>query len=154
MKNNKTLYIVIAVLIIIGGGIFFFLNNKNSQKETGESQPTNNLPLGAEQTPEASVADKTMVDCGLAKDPACFVGRANGCLPVTVKMTGSDNKTEIGLTVLGIENDKCHFQRKINNTTDLNCYFPKGTNMMNAIDQTFGNDKGLQKVIDAACAGW
>jgi len=25
---------------------------------------------------------------------------------------------------------------------------------MNAIDQTFGNDHGLQKVVDDACGGW
>jgi hypothetical protein len=36
----------------------------------------------------------------------------------------------------------------------LNCYFPKDINIMNAIDQTFGNDYGLQEVIDAACANW
>jgi hypothetical protein len=97
-----------------------------------------------------------MVDCGLAEDPMCFLGRLNGCLPVTTKMTGSDNKTAIEMTILGIENEKCHFQRKINNAVDLDCYFPKGTLSWDAIDQTFGNDRGLQKVVDDACVrpGW
>jgi len=139
MANKKGSYLIIAilVLIVIGGGIFF-LSNKDVKEET-----------------QAPATESGMVDCGKAKDPGCFINRMNGCLPVTVKMTGSDNTTEIDLTVLGIENEKCHFQRKINNVTDLNCYFPKGTMNWNTIDQTFGNDKGLQKVVDDNCkSGW
>jgi hypothetical protein len=139
MANKKGSYIIIAilVLIVIAGGIFF-LSNKGVKEET-PSPTTGN----------------EMVDCGKAKDPMCFVSRMNGCLPVTAEMTGSDNKTKIELTVLGIENEKCHFQRKINDVTDLNCYFPKGTMNWDTIDQTFGNDKGLQKVVDDNCkSGW
>jgi uncharacterized protein YpmB len=146
--NKKTLYIVIGVLVLIIaiGGFFFLSNNKGGQQNA--QSPTSN-----QQTPTSS-ADNTVVDCGTAENPSCFMGRANSCLPVKVKMIGSDKKTEIELIVLGIENDKCHFQRKFNGTLNLNCYFPKGTNMWNAIDQTFGNDHGLQKVVDSACAGW
>jgi hypothetical protein len=79
----------------------------------------------------------------------------NGYLPVTGEMTGTDGSTKIELTILGVENETCHFQRKINNAVDLNCYFPKGTMNWDVIDQTFGNDKGLQKVVDDACKiGW
>ena len=80
----------------------------------------------------------------------------NGCLPVTTKMTGTDSTTTIDITILGIENDKCHFQRKINNVLNLDCYFPKGTLNMDTLGQTFGTDKGLQKVVDDACkpVGW
>jgi len=146
MTTNKTLYIIIIVLvlIVIGGGSFLFLGNKGTQKET--QTPTKETQIPA--------TEEKMVDCGKAEDPSCFIGRANSCLPVKAKMIGSDNKTEIELIVLGIENDKCHFQRKLNGTMDFNCYFPKGTNIMNAIDQTFGNDKGLQKVVDDSCSGW
>ncbi len=147
MKSNRTLYLIIIVLVlaVVGGGLFFFLNNKGAQEEIGTGQ----------QTAQTPATDETMVDCGKATDPMCFVNRMNGCLPVTVEMTGSDNKTKIELTVLGVENEKCHFQRKINNTIDLNCYFPKGTMNWNTIDQTFGNDKGLQKVVDDNCkSGW
>ncbi|MDP2856016.1 MAG: hypothetical protein Q8N90_02730 [bacterium] len=153
MTNNKILYIVIAilVLVVISGGLFFFLDNKGAQKETGIGQPTTASPSAAAQTP---VADKTMVDCSEEKDPGCFINRMNGCLPVTAKMTG-DGKT-IELIILGVENDKCHFQRKIDNVLNLDCYFPKGTMNMNTLDQTFGNDKGLQKVVDDNCTsgGW
>jgi hypothetical protein len=39
---------------------------------------------------------------------------------------------------------------------DLNCLFPKGTMNWDTIDQTFGNDKGLQQVVDDNCTmgGW
>jgi hypothetical protein len=139
MTNKKGSYIIIAilVLIVIAGGIFV-LSNKS-----------------AEEGVQAPVTETGMVDCGLAKDPMCFVNRMNGCLPVTVKMMGSDNTTKIELTVLGVEDEKCHFQRKINDVIDLNCFFPKGTMNGDVLDQTFGNDKGLQKVVDDNCkSGW
>lgn len=142
MKSNTILYIVIIALVVVGGGLFLFLSNEGTQKETGVSQPT--------------TTSKTMVDCSTTSDPSCFLTRMNGCLPVTTNMTGSDGKTEIAITILGIENDKCHFQRKINNVLNLDCLFPKGTLNMDTLDQTFGNDKGLQKIVDDACtsAGW
>ncbi len=144
MTNNRGLYIVIVILIliVIGGGIFFS-SDKGAKEEV--QGPATEL-----------TTDNEMVDCGKAEDPMCFLNRMNGCLPVTVKMTGSDNTTEIDLTILGVENEKCHFQRKINGVLSLDCYFPKGTLNMDTLDQTFGNDKGLQKVVDDACkpAGW
>jgi len=151
---NKNIIIVILAVVVIGSGLFFFLSNKGVQKETGVDQPTTALPSTVAQTPATD--DKAMVDCGEAKDPGCFINRMNECLPVTVNMTGSDNKTAIEMTILGVENDKCHFQRKINNVLNLDCNFPKGTLNWDTIDQTFGNDKGLQKVVDDACksVGW
>jgi len=146
MKNKKILYIIIVILvsILIGGGIFFS-GNKDVQKETPTPVEENQMPAD----------DKTMVDCGQAQDPGCFINRMNGCLPVTTKMTGSDNKTAIEITILGVENEKCHFQRKINNVADLNCFFSKGTLNTDTLGQMFGTDKGLQKVVDDACKkGW
>lgn len=160
MTNNKILYIVIAVLVlvIIGGGLFLFLGDKGAQKETGAGQQTTAAPTAAPTSTSTptSTAEQAMVDCSGMKDPFCFVNRMNGCLPVTAKMTGTDSTTTIDITILGIENDKCHFQRKINNVLSLDCYFPKGTLNMDTLDQTFGNDKGLQKVVDDNCksGGW
>ncbi len=140
MANKKGLYVIIVILalIVIGGGALLLTNK------------------GAEEAAQAPVTESGMVDCGKAKDPGCFMGRMSECLPVTIEMTASDNITKIDLTILGIENEKCHFQRKLNDVVDLNCYFPKGTMNWDTIDQTFGNDKGLQQVVDDACerAGW
>jgi hypothetical protein len=96
-----------------------------------------------------------MVDCGELKNPQCFLSRMNSCLPVKAKLTGNDGSS-IEMAILGVENEKCHFQRKINSELNLNCFFPKGTLNWETIDQTFGNDHGLQKVVDDACksAGW
>ncbi|MCX6741050.1 MAG: hypothetical protein NTY61_01485, partial [Candidatus Parcubacteria bacterium] len=142
--NKKVLYVIIVILaVIIIGGLFFFLGNKNAQKEVGNGQKTSASPSTAAQTP---ATDTTMVDCTGTKDPSCFLGRMSGCLPVTAKMTGTDNSA-IEITILGIENDTCHFQRKINGALNLDCFFPKGTLSWDTIDQTFGNDKGLQKVV-------
>ena len=106
-------------------------------------------------TPNETADPNQMIDCGKMEDPFCFLNRMNACLPVTAKMTGSDGSTAIEMTILGVENETCHFQRKINNVLDLNCYFPKGTMNKDTLDQTFGNDRGLQKVVDDACkSGW
>lgn len=141
MKRGALIGIIAgAVLILVLG--FFILTNKDNKNNTNNgSQNGNDI--------------NQMVDCGKATNPSCFANRMNECLPVTITMTATDGITEIGLTILGIENNTCHFQRKINNTVDLNCYFPKGTMNWDVIDQTFGNDKGLQSVVDSACkSGW
>lgn len=145
-KKTLSLLIIVVILVVIGG-LYFALGNKGAQQETETG------PQTSTETKE-SATDQTMVDCGKAENPACFMGRANSCLPVKAQMVGSDNTTQIGLTILGVEDEKCHFQRKVNNVMDLNCYFPKGTNIMNAVDQSFGNDHGLQEVVDTACANW
>jgi hypothetical protein len=143
--NKKILYVIIVILVLVlfCVRLFIFSNNNGEQKEINNNQPT------------TQSSSTEIVDCGLAKDPECFMNRMNSCLPVTTKMTGSDNTTVIEMTILGIESEKCHFQRKINNVLNLNCFFPKGTMNWDTIDQTFGNDKGLQKVVDEACkSGW
>jgi len=151
MIKNKIIYIVVSILIV-GGGLFFFLNNNGMQKETEDNQQITPSPSTSAQVP---TDDKTMVDCDQSEDPGCFMNRMNGCLPVTTKMMGADEKTAIEITILGVEDEKCHFQRKINNVLDLDCYFPKGTMNGDTLDQTFGNDKGLQKIVDDACKkGW
>lgn len=151
MKKVFIIILIVLILAVAGGGLFFFLNNMGTQEETQN-------PAANEEKAAETIAPngQTMVDCGQAKDPTCFLNRLNGCLPVTVRMTGSDGTTAIEMTILGIENEKCHFQRKIDNVLNLDCFFPKGTLSWDTIDQTFGNDKGLQKVVDDACgkAGW
>ncbi|MGB9762430.1 MAG: hypothetical protein ACPLW7_00205 [Minisyncoccia bacterium] len=93
-----------------------------------------------------------MVDCGILTEPTCFFSRMTNCLPVKAQLTVNDGSS-IEITILGIENDKCHFQRKINNVLNLDCYFAKGTLNPDTIDQTFGNDKGpeVKKIVDEAC---
>jgi len=136
--KNITIYIIILVLIIVVG--FFLFNNKKGDINT---------------TPTTQAPSNEMVDCGTMEDPSCFMNRMNNCSPVTGKLTGNDG-TSIELIILGQENEKCHFQRKVNGTMDLNCLFPKGTMNWDTIDQTFGNDKGLQQVVDDNCTmgGW
>lgn len=151
MANKKGLYIIIVVLavIIIGGGAILLSGNNGAGEKTQEEPAT--------ETPAAESDENEMVDCGLAEDPMCFMTRMSGCLPVTTKMMATDNTTQIDLTILGVEDEKCHFQRKINNVVDLDCYFPKGTLNWDTIDQMFGNDKGLQQVVDDNCqvgGGW
>ena len=136
--KHKFLILILAVIAII------------SLSGCGQKQ----VPA-AQNEAQAPADDTAMVNCGKMEDPSCFMTRMNACLPVTAEMTGSDGTTKIEMIILGQENETCHFQRKINNALDLNCFFPRGTMNWDTIDQTFGNDKGLQKVVDDACkTGW
>lgn len=141
MKKGVMIGLVVAgilILLIIG---FFVLSNRGSEP-VSNSQNEN---VDADQ----------MVDCGTMNNPSCFQNRMLKCLPVTGTMMGSDGVTPIELIILGVENDTCHFQRKINNVMDMDCYFPKGTenwnNLGDLLGQTLGDDKGLQSVVDESC---
>ncbi len=112
--------------------IFLLSNNKNKTQnieQSVQSEP-NQQPVVNNETDNTEVE---MVDCGKSKDPSCFL-----------------------ITILVMENDKCHFQRKIDDTLSLDCYFPKGTLNMDTLGQMFGNDKGMQQIVDEACTipGW
>lgn len=144
---KKTLFVKVfffaVVLLLIGMGC---------SKSPSEVKQQTNLD---ESKVEIAVKQE-MVDCSQSQDPYCFLSRMSECLPVTTKMMGSDGKTSIEIMILGVENEKCHFQRKINNVQNMNCFFPKGTLNSNTLDQMFGNEKGLKKVVDDACTpvGW
>lgn len=130
---KKGIIIAIVSVLIIIGGIIFVLDDKGGQKED-----------------QSYVDDTKMVDCGQIQDPNCFFNRMGMCLPVSAKVTGSGGES-IEVIVLGKENGTCHFQRKINNVLNLNCYFPGEIITPDLIDQTFGNDKGLQDLVDTSC---
>jgi len=119
---------IIALAFLLVLGFFVLTNNKSSDKDNDPNQ---------------------MVDCGEMDNPGCFVSRMNVCLPVTGRFTSDGNNVE--MIILGQENETCHFQRRINNVLNLDCYFPKGTMNSDILAQTLGDDKGLQSVVDEAC---
>ena len=145
MKKGLLIGAILASLVFVIGA------SGCGQNATGTQTPANST------VQKETVNSNQMVDCGKMENPTCFTDRMNQCLPVTAKMTGTDNSV-IELTILGVENETCHFQRTVssNSALNLDCHFPKGTMNMDTIAQTFGTDKGLQKVVDAACksVGW
>lgn len=133
MKKGVLLILIILGILMLIAGFFIFSNNKEENVET-------NLNLSQ------------LVDCGMIQNPACFSNRFSACLPVTGELTATDG-SKIDLTILGYVNETCHLQREVNDVTNLNCYFPNGTNLTwDLIDQTFGNDKGMQSIVDSSCA--
>jgi hypothetical protein len=145
MKKGVTIGLIVGgvlLLLIIG---FFVLANKNNSNNNASNENNN---------PQNGADVNQMVDCGKITNPSCFTNRMSECLPVTAELTSTDG-SPINLIILGAENNTCHFQRKVNNITDMNCYFPKGTLNWSTIDQTFGNDHGFGNVIDENCkTGW
>lgn len=140
MVNYKIFIVVFVVLTVLVAGFLILTNNKDSSDKNTNSQNATDI--------------NQMVDCGKMENPSCFMNRMSECLPVTAELIGNDN-SNIKIIILGQENGTCHFQRKINDAINLNCYFQKGTLSWDTIDQTFGNDKGLQEVVDDACSqGW
>jgi uncharacterized protein (UPF0333 family) len=137
MKKGVTIGIIIGVILVLLIIGFFVLTNTKENPTDSQNEDSNE-----------------MLDCGVMDNPTCFSNRMSECLPVTAKLVGTDG-SDIDITILGIEDEKCHFQREINGVVNLNCYFPKGTMNWDTIDQTFGNDKGLQSIVDEACkTGW
>ena len=132
MKKGVLIAIIIgSVLLVFVAGFIILTSGNNS--------------------PNGNTDPNQMVDCGKMTNPTCFSNRMTDCLPVTAEMTATDGTTRIDLTILGVENEKCHFQRKINNVLNMDCYFPTGSLNWDLIDQMFGNDKGMQSVIDSSC---
>ena len=135
--------IIISVLVLFIIGFFLLTNGKDSSSQ-----------INSQNEDKINNASNEMLDCGVIDNPVCFSNRMTNCLPVTAKFFGTD-ESNIEIIILGIENEKCHFQRKVNGIENLNCYFEKGTLNWDTIDQTFGNEKGLQSIVDEACnSGW
>ena len=131
MKKGVIIGIIVGVILILIVGFFIFANK-------------------GEDTSNKDVANAyIMVDCGLMENPGCFLNRMNECLPVTGRFMAEENRVD--MTILGVENNTCHFQRKINDVINMNCYFPEGTLNGDVLAQTLGEDKGLQSVVDSAC---
>ena len=123
-------------MLILG---FFIISNNSNNNQNNLLQKNTNVDL------------IQMMDCGKLQNPNCFSDRMINCLPVTAELTATDGSTRIDLTILGIENETCHFQRKVSGILNLECYFPLGKINWDLIDQTFGNDKGLQSTVDTSC---
>lgn len=132
MKTGAIIGIIVGVILILIVG-FFILSNKG----------------GSESPPDKNTDSNQMVDCGLMDNPGCFLNRMNECLPVTGRFMAGENRVD--MTILGVENNTCHFQRKIDNVLNMNCYFQEGTLNGDVLAQTLGEDKGLQSVVDSAC---
>ena len=150
MKNLVLTILIISSLVFVIGA--------SGCSTQDSAQILANGTASANSTAQTEAVDlNKMVDCSKSTDQMCFVNRMNKCLPVTTAMTGTDGSA-IQITILGVENETCHFQRTVssNSALNLDCHFPKGTMNMDTLDQTFGNDKGLQKVVDDACnpVGW
>lgn len=135
MKKGLIISVIVGVVVLLVLGFFMLTNNKGTHTEETGNQ--NSLE---------------MLDCGMMQNPSCFVNRMNGCLPVSAKLTGTDG-ANIEVIILGMENGTCHFQRKVNNVANLNCYFSSENlnSGWNLIDQTFGNDKGLGQITENDC---
>ncbi len=136
MKKNVLLFSMIVLISMLSGC--------NTGNQPNLENAANNAQNNALNT--------SMVDCTGNQNPSCFLERLGPCLPTTVKMSGTGG-VEITLIVSGYVNEKCHFQRTVagNSFLNLDCYFPKGTLNSNVLDQTFGNDHGLQKLVDESC---
>jgi hypothetical protein len=133
MKRGVVIGLIIGLVLILIVVGFFVFSNKNIEDAQVEHNQT------------------SMVDCGMMKNPSCFNNRMGDCLPVTGTMIATDGATQITLTIFGVEGDKCHYQRKINNVVNMNCNFPIDAMSWDIIDQTFGNDKGFQQIVDESC---
>lgn len=143
MKKGMMIGIIIGVVVVLILG--FFILSAFKKSPPNQIQPQENINSHSSQT---NNNPDQIVDC--KDDMSCFQKRMMQCSPVKGTLTAQDG-TSIDLIILGVENETCHFERDLNSVKSMECYFKKGTLNWDTIDQTLGNDHGLQSVVDSAC---
>jgi len=136
MKNKTTLLIIAAVVIVAALAIYFFVFRKTN--------PSNYAPVG-EATPTATNAGKVVCTTG-----PCIAANFYSCTPAELIMTDPNSTTSITLSVLGTENEKCHYQMNAAGH-GLDCFFAKESLNENVLNQMFGNEVGQAKIVSDSC---
>jgi hypothetical protein len=84
--------------------------------------------------------------CG---DPPCLGQHFPSCTPAEMSM--SSGGQSVTVSILGLENGKCHFTMVFGNVTAANCYFKTEDLTDKVLNQMFGNKEGQDAIIAEAC---
>jgi hypothetical protein len=144
---KREMVFVFAGILLLTIASFFFIQFKFKNSLSNNLKEIQFLP---DQGADYLLSTGQMIDCGVIENPTCFSQRFEKCLPVRLELITTDN-SRIELFVLGIEEEKCHLQRKVNSILNQECYFPNKNLNWDLIDQTLGNEKGLQDIVDSSC---
>ncbi|HRY76899.1 MAG TPA: hypothetical protein P5524_01915 [Candidatus Paceibacterota bacterium] len=136
MKSKTTLLIIIAVIIVAALAVYFFVFYKPGQ---------NAAPI-AGATPTAT-ANAEKVVC---TDGPCIASHFYGCTSAEIAITDPNSTTTVTVSVLGTENDKCHFQMNVAGH-GLDCLFAKENLNESVLNQVFGNEAGQSQVVSNSC---
>lgn len=129
----KPKYYFLTLIILLIGMIFIIGCNKQT---TQTSTP-----------PQASQSQQSgPVKCN---DPPCLAPRFFSCIPAELVMSSGNQSVKI--SVLGLENERCHFTMVFGNVTAADCYFKKEDLTEKVLNQMFGNQEGQDAIIAEAC---
>ncbi len=140
MKNKTTLLIIIAVVIVAALAVYFFVFYKPSQ---------NVVPVG-EATPTATASPTANAEKVVCTDGPCIASHFYGCTSAEIAITDPNSTTTVTVSVLGTENDKCHFQMNVAGH-GLDCLFAKENLNESVLNQVFGNEAGQSQVVSNSC---
>lgn len=140
MKNKTTLLIIIAVVIVAALAIYFFVFHKN---------PSNYAPV-AGATPTATASPTANAGKVVCTNGPCIAANFYSCTPAELIMTDPNSSTSITISVLGTENDKCHYQMGVADH-GLDCLFAKENLNENLLNQMFGNEVGQAQIVTDSC---
>lgn len=120
--------VIIAAFILIG---LIFISGCNT--------PANNSNTGGQTANEKVIC----------KDLSCIGSNFPSCKPSELIMNSGGQSVTI--SILGFENEKCHYTMAFGNVTSANCYFNKEDLTEKVLNQMFGNKEGQDAIIAQAC---
>lgn len=129
--KNKTLLIVIAVIIVLAIAVFAVMYF-GKQKAVAPTNPSN------------GTLDDNM--SALSKN---FLA----CTQYSLTSPSSDNTQSFTVSILGIENSKCHYKLDVGGH-GLDCLFPTSALSGKLLNQVFGNEEGLSSVVSDNCQSY
>jgi hypothetical protein len=130
--NKNTIIVVLVVIILVVGGYFFFVKQGSAPATT--------------PTPTASQPNQTPV---VYTDPSSFAPSFSQCSSSEFKTAFPGNNATFVITVLGVENGKCHYTVKIvdqngvaiqGGPPGVDCKVPKELMSDDVLGHLFGMD--------------
>ncbi len=82
-------------------------------------------------------------------DVPCLGRNFPSCTPAELVMSSGGQSVKI--SILGFENERCHYTMAFGNITTADCHFKKENLNNQVLNQLFGNKEGQDAVIAEAC---
>jgi len=132
--KNKTMIIVLIAIVVIGA-IYFLLSKKSEV----------NIEQGEITTTTTIISTPTSIDC--KADSNCLSTNFLSCNPLDFKMEFIEPGSQFIISVVGKEEDKCHYLTQVINPdglilTGYECKVPLTEISLDTVKHFFGQNTG------------
>jgi len=144
--KGTTLLIIIAVVIVAALAVYFFVFYKPDQNTAPLAGATPTAtPSSTVSSSPAGNAEKV-----ICADGPCIATNFAICKPAEIVLTDPASTASVTVSVLGTENNKCHFQMNVAGH-GIDCFFPKESLTESVLAQMFGNEAGQSQIVTDSC---